>query len=299
MSTTVDVAHVRAYSDNLTMLVQQKGSRLMPVVNVTKTNSKIHYFERLGAGEASEVFDRHGDTPEPANLVHTRRGAILRTFDLAEMIDDADKVRMLIDPTNPYMNNLSYALGRKADDVMLAALYGSANSYDSSEASSTTALSAGQIIDEDFSSANTDLTVAKLREARRILLANNADLDSETPILLHDGQALTSLLSETAVTSADFNTVKALVNGEIDTFMGFKFVHCERLANAQHETSEGFVRAIVFLPSALGVVTGRSIAVRVSERDDKRYSTQVYGSMDIGAVRIEEEKVVSIECYRA
>jgi hypothetical protein len=299
MSNSINVAFVRQFEDNLNMLAQQKGSKILPHVNVMRTKSKIHYFERLGSGEASEIFDFHGDTPEPNNLEHSRRGALLRSFDAAEMIDRTADVRMLINPENQYALSLVYGLGRKADDVILGALYGSANSYDSSEASSTVALGSGQIIDEDYITANSDLTVDKLREARRILLANDVDLDAETPILLLDAQAEMSLLDSTEVTSSDYNTVKALVNGQVDTFMGFKFVRCQRLANAMHKTSESFVRAIVFVPSALGVVQGDAITTKISERADKRYSNQIYAYMDIGAVRVEESKVVSIECYRA
>lgn len=299
MSTTVNTAFVQQFKDNLELLVQQKGSRILPVTRVEKIVGKFTHFDRLGTGEASEVVDRHGDTPAPLNLAHSRRRAILRTFDAAELIDNADKVRMLIDPTSEYTQSIMYSLGRKADDILLDALYGNSYAVDSSDAQSTVALSAGQIVDEDFGAASSDLTVEKLREARRILLANNVDLQSETPIILHDGQAImTGLLAQTAVTSSDYNSVKALVNGELNTFMGFKFVHCERLAATQHKTSESFVRAIVFVPSALGVATGRDMNVRISERDDKRYSTQVYGAMDIGAVRRQEEKVVVIECYR-
>jgi hypothetical protein len=299
MSNSINVAFVQQFKDNLRLLAQQKGSKVLPHVAVETIVGKYTHFERLGGTEAVEVLTRHGDTPDPANLVHSRRRAILRTFEAAELIDDADKVRLLIDPTNAYAMQLAYGLGRKADDIILAAMYGDAQSVDSADAQGAVSFAAGNIVDEDFNTANSDLIVEKLREARRILLVNNVDLDAEQPILLHDGTALMSLLSDTEVTSADFNTVKALVNGQLDTFMGFRFVNVERLATAAHKTSEGFVRALVFVPSAMGVAVGRDMNVRIGERADKRYSTQVYAAMDIGATRIEEEKVVSIECYRA
>lgn len=298
MSSTVNVSFVQQFRDNLELLVQQKGSKVLPTVTVDKIVGKYTHYDRLGAGEASEILTRHGDTPDPLNLVHSRRRVILRSFEAAELIDDADKVRMLIDPTNEYSMSLSFALGRKADDILLDALYGNAYAVDSADAQSSVALTAGQIVDEDFTTGNSDLTIAKLIEARRIFELNNVDLSSETPILLHDAQAKASLLGTTQVTSSDYNTVKALVRGEIDTFMGFRFVHCQKLADTAHKTSEGFVRAIAFVPSAIGVAMGRNMNVRIAERADKRFSTQVYGTMDIGATRRQEEKVVSIECYR-
>jgi hypothetical protein len=299
MSFSIDYAFVQQFKANLELLVQQKGSILLPLVRPEKIEGKYTHFDRLGSGEASEVLTRHGDTPDPLNLAHSRRRCILRTFDASELIDNADKVRMLVDPTNEYAISISYALGRKADDIILGALYGNAYSVDNADAQSSVALGSGQIVDEDIGTANSSLIVAKLRAAKKVLMQANVDLQAEQPIIVHAGADLTDgLLTETSVTSSDYNTVKALVNGEVNTFMGFKFVHCERLEQAAHKTSEGFVRAICFVPSALGTAVGRDMNIRISERDDKRYSTQVYGAMDIGSVRRQEEKVVVIECYR-
>ena len=279
MSQSVNNAFVQQFKSNLELLVQQKGSILLPVVRPEKITGKFTHFDRLGSGEASEVLSRHGDTPDPLNLAHSRRRCILRTFDAAELVDNADKVRMLIDPTSEYSMSISYALGRKADDIILSALYGNAYSVDADDAQTSVELGAGQIVDEDTGTTNSDLIVAKLRAARKKFMQNNVDIQAEQPILVHDGMAITDgLLTETSVTSADYNTVKALVNGEVNTFMGFRFVHCERLAQSAHKTSESFVRAIVFVPSAIGVAVGRDMNVRISERDDKRYSTQVYGA---------------------
>lgn len=307
MSQTVNTAFVQQFKANLELLVQQKGSVLMPVVNIERITGKYTHFDRLGSGEASEITTRHGDTPTPLNLAHSRRRCILRSFDASELVDNADKVRMLIDPTSEYALSIAYALGRKADDIILNGLYGTAYAVDSADAQSSVTLeslgSSQQIITEDTGTTNSDLIVAKLRAAKKRLMKNNVDLQAEMPMCVHDGTALTDgLLTETSVTSADYNTVKALVNGEMDTFMGFKFVHCERLNDAQHVYTGGTtatdVRAIVFVPSAIGVAMGRDISVSIDKRPDKRNSMQVYGAMDIGAVRRQEEKVVVIECYR-
>lgn len=298
MSNSVDVAFVRQYSDQVMDRVEQKGSKVLPHVMAEVTNSKIHYFELMGSATVEEITSRHGPTPGANNIAHTRRAAILRGFHGAEFLDNWDQVRMLIRPQDRYAQKIVNALGRQADDILLSALYGSANSYDRDETATGTALTAGQIIDEDFGTANSGLTIAKLIEARRILLANNADLDSETPVVLFDGQSEMDLLGTTQVTSSDYNTVKALVAGEVDTFMGFKFVRCQRLADAQHKTSESFVRTIVFMPSALGVVKNGDMETMISERNDLAHSIQVYSRMYLGAVRLEEEKVVVIENYR-
>ena len=43
----------------------------------------------------------------------------------------------------------------------------------------------------------------------------------------------------------------------------------------------------------------KDVTARISERDDKSYSTQVYYCMSVGATRMEEEKVVQIPCHEA
>lgn len=298
MSETVNVSFVQQYKDTLVLQVQQKGSKVLQYFPIDRIQGKMMHWDRLAKGEAEELLVRHGPTPGPANFIHSRRRAILRTFHKAEYTDQADLQRLLVDPTNRYAENIRNALGRKVDDLLLNALYGSAYSVDSNDSQGTVSLSSGQIIDEDYTTANSDLTVAKLIEARRLLEVNDVDLDAEMPILIADSTALNNLLRDTQITSADYNSIRALVNGQVDTFMGFKFVRCNRLADAQHKTSEGFVRAIATVPSALGVAMGRDISVDIDKRTDLSNSIQVYAKFDLGAVRIEEEKVVVIECYR-
>ena len=126
---------------------------------------------------------------------------------------------------------------------------------------------------------------------------------------------MNSLLGETSITSADFNSVKALVQGEIDTFLGFKFIRTERLAtlatgpsyNKADGTygtgSETFAnnsrRCFAWAQDGLLLATAKDVTGKISERADKSYSTQVYACMGIGATRMEENKVVEILCNEA
>src|SRR5690349_19470206 len=140
MSFTVNTAFVQQFRGNLELLVQQRGSKLLSLCRPEKIVGKYTHFDRLGTTEADEILTRHGDTPDPANLEHSRRRCILRSFDKSELIDNADKVRMLIDPTSEYALSISHALGRKADDIILDALYGNSYSVDSSDSQSTVTL---------------------------------------------------------------------------------------------------------------------------------------------------------------
>ncbi len=305
MATSIDVAYVRKFGDDISSLAQQKGSKIMPHVSVDRDNVVMKYYERLGAGSATERLTRHAPTPPIANLAHSRRAAIARTFNISERVDAPDLARMMLDPTSRYVQHMAWALGRTMDDILLQALYGSANVADNALALTTAAFDTANTVDEDWgdtgagTSSNSDLNVGKLRKAIRLLREGNVDLDNEKPIALVDAGMIDSLLGITQVTSADYNSVKALTNGDVSSFMGITFVPCQALANSTHLTSEGFARCMVFVPSALGVYTPSDLRVEQGKDPGESFDNIVFAEMALGAVRIEEAKVVQIECYRS
>ena len=101
-----------------------------------------------------------------------------------------------------------------------------------------------------------------------------------------------SLLRTTEVTSSDYNTVRALVNGEINSFMGFNFVRTERLP----VSSDGVRDCLIYPKSAITLAMGTDINVDVGTRRDKRNNTQIYVCASFGAVRMWEEKVLIVQC---
>ncbi|MGP1395399.1 MAG: phage capsid protein [Inquilinaceae bacterium] len=283
MSFEASVAFTEQYKANVTILLQQKGSRLRPAVMHEAITGRHAYVEQIGPVKAQRVTTRHGDSPL-ISTPHGRRRLTPFDYEWGDLIDDLDKVKMLIDPTSPYAMNAANAMGRGIDEEIITALGGTA--YTGEDGTTPVALPAGQKLAE----AASGLTVAKLRAARRTLLAANVD-PSEQFFLAVTAQQLDDLLADTTVTSADFNTVKALVSGELDTFMGFKFLHTELLPK---EASTRRLYAWAKTGVALGV--GKDITGRITERPDKRFSTYVYYCMSVGATRLEEQKVVEIAC---
>ena len=283
MSTQITEAFVEQYKSNVFHLAQQKGSRLRGAVKSETVTGTSHYFERIGATAAQVRTTRHSNTPQ-INTPHSRRKVTLADYDWADLIDQEDKVRMLISPQSEYAKAGAYAMGRAMDDAIIAAASG--NAFGGVAGATSIALPAGQKI----AVGTTSLTVAKLIAAKEILDASDVDPD-ETKYLVCSAKEITSLLGDDKVTSADYNSVKALVAGQVDTFMGFNFIRTERIA-----ASGGDNLALAFTQSALGLALGRDIQTRISERDDKNYATQVFLSMTIGATRVEDEKVVEIAC---
>jgi hypothetical protein len=297
MSIEINKAFVQQFSNNLIQLAQQKGSRLQGTVMNKPVVGKSAHFDRLGATAAVLRTSRHGDTPQ-IDTPHSRRRVTMNDYEWADLIDSQDELRMLIDPRSAYAKAGAWALGRTMDDIIIAAATGNAVSIDSADAASNVALPSGQTVDEDFNTADSNLIVEKLIEAKRILMKNEVDMDEPLSGVVN-ASALASLLNESEVQSADFNTIRALVQGDVNTFMGFNFVRTERLSGTADGTDGDPVLCLFYPKSAIGLATGQDVAVRISERDDKSYSTQVYAKMTCGATRVEDEKVVSVECVQS
>jgi hypothetical protein len=286
MSSQVTTAFVQQYSANVQMLSQQMGSRLRDAVRVENMTGKNAFFDQVGKATAQKRTTRHADTPQ-IDTPHARRRVSLVDYEYADLIDDQDKVRMLIDPTSAYAMAAAAAMGRAMDDEIIAAATGTA--FTGETGSTSTALPAGQQI----ANGSADMTIAKLREAKKIL--DLADVDPSIPRYIAVGpDQIEALLGDTNVTSSDFNTVKALVQGEVNQFMGFNFIVTNRLAKA------GNIRScFAWAEDGLALAVGRDVNARIDERADKGYATQVYYAMSIGSTRMEEEKVVQIDCDEA
>jgi hypothetical protein len=297
MSNQVNNAFVQQFADSLIQMAQQNGSRLQSTVTVKSVTGKYAHFDRLAATAAVKRTSRHGDTPQ-IDTPHSRRRLILEDYEWADLIDNQDELRMLVDPTSMYAKNGADALGRTMDAIIRDAAVGNARSISSTDTSTNVAFDTTMVVDEDFGSADSNLTFEKLNEARKKLKQNNIDMN-EPMFCIVNASALASLLTESEIQSIDTNTVRALVAGELDTFMGFKFIHYEDLTGVADGTDTDPVDILCYAKSAVGLGLGQDIKVRISERDDKSYATQVYASLTAGAVRIEEEKIAIIECVQA
>jgi hypothetical protein len=284
VSINISAAHVEMYRSNVIMLAQQKGSLLLGTVrNDGSVIGRTVYYERIGGTAASQITTRHADTPL-TNTLHSRRRAEMTDWDWADLIDDTDRIRTLYDPTNPYAMNGAWAVGRAVDDVIISAANG--NSYEGQSGATTTALPSAQKV----AVASAGLTLAKLLNARELLDA--ADVDPDLPrYCALSAKQVTDLLNTTEIKSSDYNTVKALAQGALDTFMGFKFIRTERLLKV---STSRFV--LCYTHSALGVGMGKDLTVKIGERPDKRNATQVYVSASLAATRIEDAQLVQVAC---
>jgi hypothetical protein len=289
MSDQISTAFVQQYSTNVGLLLQQRGSKLRDSVSVgSYTGKAAKAVEQIGSVTAQPRTSRHSDTPL-ISTPHDARWVFPTDYEWADLIDDQDKLRMLIDPTSPYAINGAYALGRAMDNLIISAALGSAKTGENGTTTTAFDTSNQQVT---VGGTPTGLTVAKLRSAKKILLANDVDVELDPLYIAVTAKQLDDLLGTTEVTSSDYNTVKALVQGQVDTFMGFKFIHTELLGvnGSSHR------RVVAWAKSGLHLGMWNDINSKIDQRADKSYATQVYVKGTFGATRTEEKKVVEILC---
>jgi hypothetical protein len=258
---------------------------------VETVTGKNAFFDQVGVTAAQLRTSRHGDTPQ-IDTPHSRRRLSLADYEWADLVDDVDKVRMLVDPTSSYAKAAAAAMNRAMDDVIITAFNASAST--GVAGGSSTALPSSQ--KTATSNQSDGLTITKLLAAKKILDNNDVD-PSLRRYLVCGPQQISDLLGTTQVTSSDYNSVRALATGAVNTFLGFEFIMSTRLNMDATYTDDRLVFA--YTEDALKLGIGKDISAKISERADKSYSTQVYYAMSLGAVRMEEKKVVQIPCHEA
>lgn len=284
MSFSVPQSYVEQFSTNVHMQAEQKMSRLMGTVMQESVNAEAFAIERLDSVTAEIVADLHGDTPL-ISTPHSRRWGFVKTYDVADLLDNESKVKLLIDPLSRYTMKHASAMGRAMDTEILRALEQSAAQGKNGE--TAVALPANQ----KFTAAGTSdvITVDDLIKAQEILNEQEAGMEMGATCVL-DAAGFRQLLQINEIRSSDFNTVKALSSGRLDGFMGFNFVRTQLIPGSG--TSAG--KAYFYTPMAVTMGIGAMPSSAVDPRPDKRRSQQVYTWGNWGAVRVEDELVVEM-----
>jgi hypothetical protein len=287
MADTINVAHVRQYSSNVIFLYQQNGSKLRGKFREKPIRAKYDYFERLGATAAVKKVVRHGDTPL-INSQHSRRRAEMVDYEWADLVDPQDDIRILIQPSSAYAMNAARAIGRAFDDEGILAFNATAREGEDGSTSTTWASYTASNTDHAIAAGGTGLTVAKLRAAKQAL--DDDDVTDEGRHIAVSPAGIMDLLEDPQVTSSDFNTVQALVNGSLSgPYVGFDFVRTTRLSKSGNTRT-----CWVWQMDAMGMVVGMDIMSRISERADKGYALQVYNMASFGGVRVQDDGVVEL-----
>lgn len=282
MSIEIPVSFVTQFSANVAMLAEQRMSRLRGAVMIEQVTGENFTVERMGSVAAAEVLTRHGDTPL-TDTPHSRRWGFIRDFDVADLIDKPDRVKLLIQLDSGYTMKHAGAMGRSFDDEIIRAL--GASVIEGHTGGTTTVY---DTTNQEIASGSTGMTVQKILQAKEKLDA--AEVDEFIPrFLVMGSRQFRELLEDDKVTSSDFNTIKALVKGDLNEYLGFTFIRSERL------TSASSVRdCYAFAQTGIRMGVAQAPQSLASDRPDKRHSKQIYTFGSWGALRVEDVQVVRI-----
>jgi len=300
MSQNLVSLYGQQYASAVNLLLQQKGSKLRGLVSAgSYVGSQASPVDQVGAIEMQPVAGRFGPMGRVDAAVD-RRWVFPSDFDLPQLVDKFDKLRLFSDPQSVYVTNAVYAAGRKIDDLIIGAAFGTAKT--GTNGGTSTSFLSGNVVGVNTGGSASKLNVAKLREAKRLLMANEVDFDAEEPTVVVTSIDHDALLNEVQVISSDFNggDRPVLKDGKVSRFLGMNIVQCERpalLATATDDQSGSSRQVPVFVKSGMHLGIWNDISTSISQRNDLQGEPwQAYVYMTAGATRIEEKKVVKIWC---
>jgi hypothetical protein len=293
MADNIASVYAVQYGTNISLLLQQKGSKLRTSVQTGSYKGKAsEVVTQYGATAARAVSTRYQPIV-PVNTPNNRRWVFPEDFDWADLIDNFDKLRLLADPQSAYAQNGLYAMGRAMDDVIISGMLGDNKTGEAGGTTTQFDTSNQRVAVNYAASGNVGLTVDKLREARRILMENEVDLDAEPLYCAISAEQHDDLLGQIQVVSSDFNgDTPVMKDGKVMQFLGINFIHTERLP-----LSSTFRRCPVWVPSGVHLGMWNDIMSDITQRRDlSSHPYQIYLMGTFGATRTEEKKVVDILC---
>jgi hypothetical protein len=280
------------FDSNWKHLVQQKNSKLKEYCTLDSIEGKEKSYNQLDVTSMTQITDRSRDT-RISDQAMAKRWIRPLNYDCAKLVDEFDEQFLgeVVLPTSPIIQSHGAAYARTCDKVIIEALGGTA--FTGVTGTTSTVLPAGQKIAvtyvESGTAANSGLTIAKLRQAKFLFDSNEVD-EEEERIMVVSAKQLQDLLRTVEATSADYNTVRALVDGTLNTFMGFKFRRSQQLPLAVDIRS-----CFAYVKSGI-ILAERGLKTMMDVRPDLSHSLQIRSVASLAAVRMEEKKVVEIAC---
>jgi hypothetical protein len=280
MAVQISNAFVTLFDSEVKQAYQ--GQRLLTGVTRERTNveGSTVKFPKIGKGTATIRVPQTDVTP--LNVSYSQVTATMEDYIAAEYSDIFNQQKVNFNERQELVQVVSGAIGRRMDQVILDAL---------------AAGSTSNTVSHDIGGTESNLNVAKLREAKRLLDKDNVPMEGRT-MLVH-ANSLTALLGETEVTSSDFNSVRALVTGELNTFLGFRFITFGDRDEGGLPIDGSDDRTLyAFHRDAVGMAIGMNMSTRVDYIAEKT-SFLVASMFSAGSVLIDGEGLVKLTCREA
>jgi hypothetical protein len=281
MAVSLSNAFVTLFDAEVKQAYQGKAM-LVPAVRQRRgVEGSTVKFPKVGAGVATLRVPQTDVTP--LNVGFSTVTCTLQDWNAAEYSDIFSQAKVNFDERQELVQVVANAMGRRQDQLILDAL-----------AASGTSLTVANTIVTSGSATASNMNLGKLREAKRLLDRGNVPPEGRHLIIHANG--LANMLSETSVTSADFNSVKALVQGEINTYMGFTFhVMGDRSEGGLAIDGSSDRTCFAFHKDAIGYAEGLGMRTEINYIPEKT-SWLVNEVFSAGAVTIDAGGIVSITC---
>lgn len=297
MSVNLPDHYTISFSNNITLLLQIKGSMLRSCVTEGHyTGEKASVVDQVGSVEMMDVTGRF-EPKVRTDAAVDRRWVLPSDFDLTQSIDSFDKLRLLTDPESSYVQNAVFAAGRKIDRLIILAFTGTAMT--GKLGTTSTAFTAGNEIDVAVGGANSRLNVDKLLAVKELMRAQFVDFDMEEIYCGLTAKDESELLKQIQITSNQFNggDRPVLKDGKVDRFLGINFKYCELIESVTSTGTE--VNVPVWVKSGMHLGMWNDISTSVYKNMQlKGEPWESYVYMTCGATRTEENKVYNIESFR-
>ena len=318
----IETSYIHRYSADVLHALQQKTTRLRNfVTNKPDCRGVAEFIDKIGTNEALDKVARFADSPVQA-ISHKRRRVSAQPKNAGFFVEGFDTRRMNYDVFQPYAEATSMAMARKMDATIVDAAFGSAYESDGGAMDGATEIVWNstnfpkQFIAKNFFFGtrsdtmsgiqnNADdasvLSIDKLLKARRILSEQEADQYDEggNPLyfIVCSASQIEALLHSTQVQSADYNNIRALVEGQTNFFAGFQFIRYENMPTTG--SGDSLVESVLaFHPQGLAFCSWEEPITEIERRSDKAFVPYAYFEMDIGATRVWEEMVIQIDCFK-
>ncbi len=283
MSKTLPEHLAVMFDDQVKHAYQNEGGNLSPTIRVRRNRGvKTFQFPKMGSGVAQRRSQQ--SFRKLMNIVHSKVQAVGVEWEAAEFTDIFDDAQVHISEQKELAMVVSSAVNRREDQTII----------DAWDASGTT-----QIVAKSVGGADTSLNSAKMIEASRLLGVKN--VKRKDRFFAGHENSLAGLLGETDVTSSDFNTVKALVNGEVDTWMGFKFIWFGDLEEGGFDITANTRKQYAYHG---GVMGSTGMGVIMKEAVNTTYENLVGSWLTVqdfiaGAVAIDADGIIEMNTHEA
>jgi len=233
MSKTLSSVAVTEFDSMVKQAYQGMGV-LKPTVTLrNNVVADTYKFRKMGKGLANQKST--ADLVTPMDVSHSLSTATLANWNAPEYTDIFDQAEVNFDEKQELAEAIAGALGRRSDQIIIDAM------------------DAGTPDATDITVA-TNLKVANLISAK-VSLKDQGVGDAEL-FFVASALGLGGLLNDTSLTSEDFAVVKALVNGTVNSFMGFTFNFIETRTEGGLTVAANIVDSYAYHKAAVGCAQG-------------------------------------------